>query len=148
MKILNLINNKELLFPIDYKLVGKTFHFFDDGKKSEARQYYATVVNLLTPSQAKEKLFEFNSTEDNSSKKLTSLYNEWLYAKKEHNWLFDEETPYFIVCTIKGYSGNDNDLFYFVKKKNSNNYFNFDFKDDYWEGELDLTGFYDYYWCI
>lgn len=120
----------DLLYPIDYKLIGKKFHFFDCDT--------ATVVNLLTPSQAKEILIT-DAIDSNTGKRkiLTSLYNEWLCVKVYK--ITSILQPYFIVCKIDDYTKNKDELFYFVKLENDNNYHSFDFRETCLEGLLDLT---------
>ena len=115
--------------------VGEFYHFFDDGKTSPSRHYICKCEGIITVEESKELLFEsyYWSEENNTSVTLT-LYDIWTKNKELCPWLYDDDTPYFIVCSCPKY---DDNLLYFVKTK-SDGWFSMDVKSWWQSGELDI----------
>jgi hypothetical protein len=115
--------------------VGEFYHFFDDGKTSPSRHYICKCEGIITVEESKELLFEtyYWSEENNTSVALT-LYDIWTKNKEQCPWLYDDDTPYFIVCSCPKY---DDNLLYFVKTK-SDGWFSMDVNSWWQSGELDI----------
>jgi hypothetical protein len=65
-----------------------------------------------------------------------SLYDIWMYQKESCDWLFADETPYFVKISIPTY--DDNDL-YCVQMKNGG-WFSLDIQSGWQGGVLDIDG--------
>lgn len=109
--------------------VGKEYHFFDDGKTSPSRHYICKCERVLTPEEAKTVTFNL----DNS--KIT-LYNIWKAESYKHNYLFAENTDYFIEVSCPKYDENN---LWAVRTKNSG-WFTLDVQSSWQGGRVDVTG--------
>lgn len=128
--------------------VGKTYMFYDDGKIRPSRQYEATVLRIIKVEDSKNIMFPTYCCEESDYYEETivypgekavgerSLYNIWLEAKKSHDWLFAEETDYFIECSIPRYDENN---IWFVRTIEGN-WFSLDIQSWWQGGSLDVSG--------
>jgi hypothetical protein len=138
------MTRKELI-PV----IGKQYHFFDDGKIRESRHYMATVLEKITPEQAKD-VYINRRWEDTP----VSLYTIWIEEIDSHRqsknfkvltsgsmevgapWLYTEETDYFIKCSIPNYDEND---VWFVRTVDGG-WFSLNTVDTWMAGRLDVSG--------
>lgn len=117
--------------------VGEFYHFFDDGKTSPSRHYICKCEGIITVEESKELLFEsYYWSEENGVSVALTLYDIWTKNKELCPWLYDDDTPYFIVCSCPKY---DDNLLYFVKTK-SDGWFSMDVNSWWQSGELDIEG--------
>ena len=122
--------------------VGEKLHFFDDGKVGDSRHYMAVVTHVLTPEQAKC-VFVVDATsfsechfidfEENKSLSLLDVHAEEV---KSCDWIFAEQTDYFIACSIPEF---DNHIIWFVRKKDDG-WFSMSIQSDWQGGYLDVDG--------
>lgn len=130
-------------------VIGEQYHFFDDGKIRESRHYMATVVDKITPEQAKD-VYINRRWEDTP----VSLYTIWREEIDSHRqsknfkvltsgsmevgapWLYAEETDYFIKCSIPDYDEND---VWFVRTVDDG-WFSLDTINTWMSGRLDVSG--------
>ena len=121
--------------------VGEKLHFFDDGKVGDSRHYMAVVTHVLTPEQAKSVFIDAISFcechsidfEENKSLSLLDVHAEEV---KCCDWIFAEQTDYFIACSIPEF---DNHIIWFVRKKDGG-WFSMDIQSDWQGGYLDIDG--------
>ena len=122
--------------------VGEKLHFFDDGKVGDSRHYMAVVTHVLTPEQAKCVFVvdaisfsesHFIDFEENKSLSLLDVHAEEV---KCCDWIFAEQTDYFIACSIPEF---DNHIIWFVRKKDGG-WFSMDIQSDWQGGYLDVDG--------
>ena len=121
--------------------VGEKLHFFDDGKVGDGRHYMAVVTHVLTPEQAKcvfidaISFCECHSIDFEENKSLT-LLDIHEAEVKWYDWIFEEQTDYFIACSIPEF---DNHIIWFVRKKDGG-WFSMDIQSDWQGGYLDVDG--------
>ena len=122
--------------------VGEKLHFFDDGKVGDSRHYMAVVTHVLTPEQAKcvfvvdaTSFSEYHSIDFEENKSL-SLLDVHAEEVKSCDWIFAEQTDYFIACSIPEF---DNHIIWFVRKKDGG-WFSMDIQSDWQGGYLDVDG--------
>ena len=122
--------------------VGEKLHFFDDGKVGDSRHYMAVVTHVLTPEQAKcifivdaISFGECHSIDFEENKSL-SLLDVHAEEVKSCDWIFEEQTDYFIACSIPEF---DNHIIWFVRKKDGG-WFSMDIQSDWQGGYLDVDG--------
>ena len=122
--------------------VGEKLHFFDDGKVGDSRHYMAVVTHVLTPEQAKcvfvvdaISFSECHSIDFEENKSL-SLLDVHAEEVKCCDWIFAEQTDYFIACSIPEF---DNHIIWFVRKKDGG-WFSMDIQSDWQGGYLDVDG--------
>ena len=122
--------------------VGEKLHFFDDGKVGDSRHYMAVVTHVLTPEQAKCVFVvdaisfsesHFIDFEENKSLSLLDVHAEEV---KCCDWIFADQTDYFIACSIPEF---DNHIIWFVRKKDGG-WFSMDIQSDWQGGYLDVDG--------
>ena len=125
--------------------IGKTYMFYDDGKISRCRQDRARVLRVITKEDAEEIFIptyyddDFNLTtikQDIEPTGSVSLYDKWLLSKKEYDWIFANDTDYFIECSIPKY---DENTIWFTRTK-SGNWFSMNIQNDWQGGRLDVSG--------
>ena len=123
--------------------VGEKLHFFDDWKVSDNRHYMAVVTHVLTPEQAKLvfvdaiRFCECHSIDFEENKKLTLLD---IHAEeiKSCNWLYIDQTDYFIACSIPEF---DDHIIWFVRTKDSQqSWFSMCIQSNWQGGYLDVDG--------
>lgn len=111
--------------------VGDKHHFFDDGKIKESRHYIAEVLEVITPEEAENVVFDLIEYDDWDkelkdwrikkpiNKTLYEIWREevdghrqgdkpWILVKSDHfkpnaPWLYEEETDFFVKCSIPEY---------------------------------------------
>ena len=95
--------------------IGKFYHFWDDGKSSTSRHYLCKCVDILTIEQAEQTLISsYYWSHNDGDVVVLSLKEIWEMNKKECDWLYADETPYFVVISCPKY---DDKLLYFAKTK-------------------------------
>ena len=119
--------------------VGEKLHFFDDGKVSDSRHYFAIVTHVLTKDQVKHLYFDTNTVCEVlgvAPGSITNLVEAWEYNKKESMGLYAEDTDVFIGCTIPEY---DDHIIWFVRAKHDG-WFSIDLHSNWQAGRLDVDG--------
>lgn len=109
--------------------VGKFYHFWDDGKHSVGRHYIAKVERIIPFEEAEDIVFQF---EDGP----VSLLQQWKDEVEDAKWLYNQETDYFIECSIPIY---DKDPIYFVRDID-NDWFSIATTGWWQYGRLDVDG--------
>lgn len=130
-------------------IIGEQYHFFDDGKLRESRHYMATVLEKITPEQAKDIYMNYQGM--NISVSLYTIWREEIDNHRQSNnfkvltngsmevgapWLYAEKTDYFIKCSIPDYDEND---VWFVRTVDGG-WFSLDTVDTWMSGRLDVSG--------
>ena len=119
--------------------VGKEYHFWDDGKTSTSRHYICKCERIITPEEAKSIIvtvpewnFDFNENEFND----ISLYDHWKIEVYNHDWLYAEDTDYFVECSCPKY---DEDNLWFIRTKDGG-WFSMNVQNSWQGGRLDIDG--------
>lgn len=110
--------------------VGKEYHFWDDGKSSVSRHYIARVERIITPEQAKEIVIVTESGD------FFTLYDNWVDVKEQCDFLYDQETDFFVECSCPKY---DEHNLWFVRTVDGG-WFSIDNENCWQSGRLDVTG--------
>lgn len=105
--------------------IGEKIKFFDDGKTSPSRRYWATIKDVLT--------------QDEASQKHKQYYVDWQEEKSECDWLYAKETDYFVFADIPEY---DDDIIAFVRTADGR-WFSIDSPHLWMSGLLDVD---DKFW--
>jgi hypothetical protein len=114
--------------------IGKFYHFWDDGKSSISRHYLCKCEGIITLEESEELLFNsYYWSHDNGETVALTLKEIWERNKAECNWLYADETPYFIVISCPKY---DDNLLYCAKTKDGL-WFSMDVKTWWQSGLLD-----------
>ena len=92
--------------------VGKEYHIFDDGKIKPCRHYKIIISKLIPFAEASEELLGF-----------------WKQEVEECDWLYAEETDYFVETEFKG------ELMHFVRTVDGGW-----FSMGFWGSRLDMDG--------
>ena len=119
--------------------VGEKLHFFDDGKVSDCRHYFAIVTHILSKDQIKQVYFDSKTicnVLDAAPGSITNIIEAWEYIKKEYTWLYAEDTDVFIGCSIPEY---DDHIIWFVREKHGG-WFSLDLHSNWQGGRLDVDG--------
>lgn len=124
--------------------IGKFYHFWDDGKSSPGRHYICKVERIITPDEAKkidvnvpDWDFDNNKEVDN----IISLYDHWRNEVKNCDWLFAEDTDYFVELSCPEY---DEYNLWAVRTK-LGGWFSMDVQSSWQGGRLDIDGsIYEY----
>lgn len=125
---------------------GKTYKFYDDGKTS--REYDAVVLRILSKDETKtikfkarlDDEYELSTLYDKSwgfDEQYTfrkSLYDIWKDAVKNIDWVFANDTDWFIECSIPLY---DEYPIWFVRTNNGG-WFSLDIQSSWQGGLLDV----------
>ena len=119
---------------IEVPQVGQIYHFFDDGKMSKNRHYKAECLEVITPEEAKKVVLEI-PTDGSSDTQKASLYNIWRDNVRELDWMYAEETDYFVRCRVPDFDEND---LWFVRTIN-NRWFSMDIQSWWQVGLLDVS---------
>ena len=125
---------------IDYDLkplpiVGKHYHFWDDGKTSTSRHYICRCERIITPEEAKSVMIEVPNEYVDDVMDTISLYDHWHDNEMpECDWLYAEETDYFIECSCPKYDKNN---LWFVRTKDGG-WFSMDIQSWWQSGRLDV----------
>lgn len=103
--------------------VGDKYHFFDDGKIHIGRHHIATVTDVVKKEDFKEK--------------NNYIYKSWEEQKEECEWVYADDTDYFVICDIPDY---DEDPIYFVRTRDGG-WFSIDNESGWQAGRLDVEKF-------
>ena len=95
--------------------VGKNYNFYDGGKISDTRQYFAKCTEIIDVNEAKGTLirtsYPYDTSRDDNNEYDETLYNVWRgnieYSENMCINLYSNETDYFIRCEIPEYDDND-----------------------------------------
>lgn len=125
--------------------VGKTYHFFDDGKVRESRHFIATILELIPISEAKNVIISTPRDYDYANNQNIfinmSLLDIWVDEKESCDWLYAPVTDYIVKANITEY---DKDPIYFARTKDGG-WFSMDVTNWWQSGELDIDGrLYEY----
>lgn len=124
---------------------GSIYNFYDDGKKS--RLYKATILRVISKEEAKEVFFPTYCNHHTDWIPSTmvfeyeepigkqSLYDKWLEVKDEIDWVFADNTDYFIECSIPEYD----DYTIWFARTNEGGWFSMDIQSDWQGGLLDTN---------
>lgn len=115
--------------------MGKFYHFWDDGKSSISRHYLCKCEDIITLEQAEKLLIPSLYWSKKNGETVTLTLKEiWERNKKECDWLYADETPYFIVISCPKY---DDNLLYCAKTK-YNEWFSMSAQTWWQSGLLDI----------
>lgn len=127
-------NVEDNLLPLP--IVGKKYHFFDDGKCGPSRHYIAEVKEVITVKEAKTREVPCEVDDEGNESYFKTLVEIWGRELKEHDFLFAKETDYFVRCSVPKYDKND---LWFVRTRNGG-WFSMDIQSWWQGGRLDVTG--------
>ena len=121
--------------------VGKEYHFWDDGKSSPSRHYICRCERVLPYKDAKNIKFTLREyegfTKDSSFKESeTSLRKIWKEAVKSHDWIFEEDTDYFVEVSCPNYDENN----LWAARTKWGGWFTLQIQSFWQGGELDVSG--------
>ncbi len=114
--------------------IGFTYHFFDDGKHSEERHYICKCERILTKEEAKSEIIK---RYDHKKNKLIddNLISIWEINKKDADFLFANDTDFFIECSCPNYDKENN--LWFVRTKEGT-WFSMNIQNSWQSGYLDV----------
>jgi hypothetical protein len=117
--------------------IGETYPLFDDGKLNDTRLYYGEVRRILTVEDAKkETVGHLEKIGDDYGLVERYLYDVWVQETKDAEFLFSQETDYFVELSAPEY---DENLLWAVRTKDGG-WFTMDIQSD-WQGcEVDTDG--------
>ena len=119
--------------------VGKYYHFWDDGKCGASRHYICRVEELITNDKAKHinvNVPEWDEDKQENVFHKVTLFEQWKYQVSGHDWIYANETDYFVRITCPEYDEHD---LYAVRTKNGG-WFTIDIESFWQGGSLDVTG--------
>jgi len=111
--------------------VGKKYHFFDDGKVGPSRHYIATIEEIITTDESKQRYFKSFTTNT-----IRPLYDIWQSEVKSSSFLYAATTDVFVRCSIPKY---DKHPIWFVRTKEGG-LFSIDVESGWQSGRLDIDG--------
>ena len=117
--------------------VGKFYHFWDGGKQSISRHYICKCERIITPEEAKNIKVEVSHWDFESKseyKEIMSLYERWKKEVYECDWLYSDDTDYFIECSCPKYDDNN---IWFVRTK-YDGWFSINIQSCWQAGRLDI----------
>ena len=117
----------------------KYYHFWDDGKISSSRHYICRIEQIITSEEAKSltvKVPEWDYDNNKNNYIDISLYDHWRNEVYNCDWLYAEDTDYFIKASCPQY--DDNEL-WFVRTKDGG-WFSMDIESSWQAGRLDIDG--------
>lgn len=127
-------------------VVGKKYHFFDDGKLHIQRHYIAIVLRVVPFDEAKDivvKEFDYNLVEDGKPVEEClvdqCIIDTWHRERDNHDWLYpssDYETDYFIEISVPEYD----DYNLWAVRTKSGYFFTMDIQSSWQGGVLDVDG--------
>lgn len=123
--------------------IGLGYHFFDDGKICPSRYYIAEILDVIPFNEASDIIIEttlrYHSKciplSDGSEKYSVKLLDIWEKEKYDYDWIFSEDTDYFVKARILDYD----DEVWFVRTK-TGGWFSMDTTDCWQGGVLDVDG--------
>lgn len=121
-------------------VVGKEYHFFDDGKIRESRHYIAVVQEII-PIEDTNKIIistprDYNEEINQNVFINMSLLDIWIDEKLSCDWLYAPVTDYILKASIPEY---DKDPIYFARTKDGG-WFSMDTTNWWQGGRLDIDG--------
>lgn len=121
-------------------VVGKEYHFFDDGKIRESRHYIAVVQEII-PIEDTNKIIistprDYNEEINQNIFINMSLLDIWIDEKLSCDWLYAPVTDYILKASIPEY---DKDPIYFARTKDGG-WFSMDATNWCQGGRLDIDG--------
>lgn len=117
-------------------IVGKKYHFFDDGKCGPSRHYIAEVKEVITVKEAKTREVPCVVDDDGKESDFRPLIKIWRNEVKGHDFLFPNKTDYFVRCSVPKYDKND---LWFVRTRDGG-WFSLDIQSFWQGGRLDVSG--------
>ena len=115
----------------DVPIVGKTYHFFDDGKIKPSRHYMVKVVRVIPKNEAKN----IDITIKGRAYDVTdTLFNIWTEQTSSMAWVYAKDTDYFVEGECRDY---DEHNLWFVRTTNGG-WFSMDIENWWQAGELDV----------
>ena len=124
-------------------IIGKKYHFFDDGKIHFGRHYTAIVLRVVPFNEAHDiivKEFDWNRLDAGYSKEDClvdqCIIDTWKHERDEHPWLYANETDYFVELSVPAY---DEWNLWAVRTKDGG-WFTFDIQSTWQSGRLDIDG--------
>ena len=126
-------------------VVGKKYHFFDDGKLHIQRHYIATVLRVIPFSKAKDiivKEFDYNLVEDGKPTEEClvdqCIIDTWHRERDNHDWLYnkDDETDCFVEISVPEYD----DYNLWAVRTKWGYFFTMDIQSSWQGGVLDVDG--------
>lgn len=117
--------------------IGSFYHFWDDGKTSPSRHYVCKVERVIPKESAKNIIVEvpewdFGTKETTMVKR--TLYDHWELQVANHDWLYAEDTDYFVEASCPRYDENN---LWFVRTK-YDGWFSLDIQSSWQGGRLDI----------
>ena len=135
-----IISNNKTMEKKDIPIVGKEYHFFDDGKIRESRHYTAVIDEIIPIDEAKNIVVytprEFDYETNQNIFIYMTLYDVWIDEKDRCDWIYADDTDYIIKARIPKY---DKDPIYFAKTKDDG-WFSMDVTNWWQSGRLDIDG--------
>ena len=121
--------------------VGKEYHFWDDGKSSPTRHFICRCERVIPYKEAKNIVFELKDYPDPKNSELfipykVSLKEIWKKESSHANWLFAEDTDYFVEISCPVY--DDNNLW--AARTKDGGWFILDIQSSWQGGEIDIDG--------
>lgn len=121
--------------------IGKEYHFWDDGKSSPSRHYICRCERVIPFKEAKNIVFELKDYFDPKNSELfipykVSLYEIWKKESSYADWLFAEDTDYFVEISCPVY--DDNNLW--AARTKDGGWFTLDIQSSWQGGYVDVTG--------
>lgn len=98
--------------------VGEFYHFWDDGKTSPSRHYICRVERVVSPNVArsiKVMVPEWHYGTNETEYVETTLYDHWKIQVANHDWLYADDTDYFVEASCPKY---DEHNLWFIRTKN------------------------------
>lgn len=119
--------------------VGRFYHFWDDGKTSPSRHYICRVERVVSPNVArsiKVMVPEWHYGTNETEYVETTLYDHWKIQVANHDWLYADDTDYFVEASCPNY---DEHNLWFIRTKNGG-WFSMDVQSSWQGGRLDIDG--------
>lgn len=122
--------------------IGKEYHFWDDGKSSPSRHYICKCERVIPYKDAKKIKFTLKEylspyTKDAEFKTYdTNLLEVWKKEVKQCNWLYSEDTDYFVEVSCPSYDGNR----LWAARTKDGGWFTMDIQSSWQGGYVDVTG--------
>lgn len=116
--------------------VGKTYHFFDDGKISPSRHYMVKILRVIPKEGAKNIVIKIDDHEPTGT-----LYDIWDETTVQIDWVFAKDTDYFVEGECREY--DDHNLWF--ARTVDGGWYSMDVQSWWMGGELDIDGsIYEY----
>lgn len=122
--------------------VGKEYHFWDDGKSSPSRHYICRCERVIPYKEGKDIKFTLKEylppyTKDAKFKEYeTNLSEIWKKAVKGHDWIYVEDTDFFVEISCPRYDENN----LWAARTKWGGWFTLNIQSSWQGGEIDVTG--------